>query len=625
MKNNSSTLLSKKKQKEEQLFIESIVEEVTSDFALRQKERLTFERQWELNMNFLRGKQYCSIDSRGMITDDDKEFYWQNREVYNHIAPIVETRLAKFSRVQPTVFVRPDSDDDKDVSRATASEKIIADVFKKNKIQEIVKTVTSWSEICGTAFYKVVWDNLGGNKLGEYNGQEVFEGEVKIFAVSPFEIFPDSLYNQKIDDCQSVIHAKALPVKQIFEKYGVQVDGEDIDVYSLTSNSSLNNDCRSHKLGNSAVVIERYERPTKEFPNGRLITVAGGKLLYYGDLPYVNERTKERCLPFVKQDCLEVSGSFFGASIVERLIPVQRAFNAVKNRKHEFMNRLSTGIMAVEDGSIDTDDLSSEGLPPGKVLVYRQGAKAPEMMAETALPADFNQEEDKLLNEFVIISGVSDVASSKENATVTSGSALQILIEQDTERLIVHAEIIRNCYLEIAKQTIKLYAQFGSGMRAVKYQDSVGKTKYMYVNGANGVSEDVYLESENELMQTVTQRKEMVFKLYQSGLLTDEKGNLRHSTKEKVLSLLGYKDLDYQKGLSRLQEEKAQQENLIIRNTGLAVEDIDDHSIHIDEHTRYTLSEYSQLNQKEKDYLTMHIKEHKQKLKDEQQVINKEN
>ena len=84
------------------------------------------------------------------------------------------------------------------------------------------------------------------------------------------------------------------------------------------------------------------------------------------------------------------------------------------------------GVMTVEDGAVDTDDLSEEGLSPGKVLVYRQGFKAPEMMSENQLPPDFKDEEEKLLNEFVIISGVSDVASSKENATVTSGTALEI-------------------------------------------------------------------------------------------------------------------------------------------------------------------------------------------------------
>lgn len=34
-------------------------------------------------------------------------------------------------------------------------------------------------------------------------------------------------------------------------------------------------------------------------------------------------------------------------------------------------------ILCVEDGSVDLDELSENGLQDGKILVYRQGAKPP--------------------------------------------------------------------------------------------------------------------------------------------------------------------------------------------------------------------------------------------------------
>ena len=68
--------------------------------------------------------------------------------------------------------------------------------------------------------------------------------------------------------------------------------------------------------------------------------------------------------------------------LVERLIPTQRAYNAIANRKCEFLNRLSTGILVVEDGSVDLDNLSDEGLYAGKVIVYRQGSLPPTMLSQ---------------------------------------------------------------------------------------------------------------------------------------------------------------------------------------------------------------------------------------------------
>ncbi len=601
-------------EREEEIAIKKLVSSVEKDFAERQKERQSLERQWEINMNFLAGNQYVGVNSRGEIVDENKSYYWQNREVFNHIAPIIESRLARFSRVNPTVSVRPNTDDDKDVSAANGAEKLIAQAFKNSDLENVARKVNTWAETCGTGFYKVVWDNQGGELVGEADGQKVYEGQAQILPVSPFEIFPDSLYNESVKDCNSIIHARAMRVSDVREKYGVIVKGEEIGVFSLSGNSALNGKVKS-AIPDATLVIERYEKPSVDFPNGRLVTVAGGKLLYSGELPYVNGENGSRTFPFIKQESLIKAGSFFGVSIIERLIPVQRAFNAVKNRKHEFLNRLSMGVMTVEDGSIDVDDLTEEGLSPGKVLVYRQGAKAPEIMADMTMPTDFNEEEDKLINEFVIVSGVSDVSSSSSNARLSSGTALEILVEQDNSRLVMTAEIIRRAYLEVARQTVRLYAQFMAGVKAVRYTDMQNNTKVLYAGKDSFNCDEVYLESENELLYSNSQKKEMIFKLFDSGLLHDEEGNLRPATKEKVLSLLGYKDLDYQKGLSRLQEERALKENEHLRTGDKDIEEIDDDKIHIDEHTRYVLSEYASLNEVQKQRYFAHIKAHKERIK----------
>lgn len=597
---------------------EKLVLEVYEDFTTRQKARLPLERQWQLNMNFLTGNQYQKVTSHGEIADENKTFFWQNRGVFNHIAPIMETRLAKLREVSPVISVRPKSDDDKDVLDANLSEKLIEETFKVAGIDKTVKKVTAWSETCGTGFYKIVWNNSGGQELGKLDGQSVFEGEVEIIPVSPFEIFPDNLYVEDIKDCNSIIHARVMSTKDVFNKYGVLVEGEDVDVYDLTclEGNSIAKKKDKSVIHDAVTVIERYEKPSKEMPDGRLITIAGGKLLYEGTLPYINGERGSKTFPFVKQNSIVNAGRFFGYSVIERLIPVQRAFNAVKNRKHEFLNRLSMGVMMVEDGSIDVDDLVEEGLSPGKVLVYRQGAKTPEIMSETNMPEDFTEEENKLINEFVIISGVSDVTSSSANASVSGSTALEILIEQDNSRMLPVAQEIRECYLEIARQTVRLYAQFMAGAKVIRRRDAFGKIKLFCVEKNALVSDDVYLENENELLYSNRQRKDMIFKLYDSGILTDEDGRLRPSVKAKVLSLLGYKDLDYAKGLYQLHEEKAQNENERMRREEVNVDEIDDHALHVDEHIRYALSEYNDMHEKTKERFYAHVKAHRQKLKE---------
>ena len=623
-KNQKENQVKNLKKKDREKFYEDLVKETVADFKERQNARKSIERNWELNLNFYSGNQYVKINGRGEVSDDEKNYYWQSREVYNHIAPIVETRLSKFSRVNPKFSIKPSSDDDEEVGASKISEKLITSLFNKPEVTDAIKKVTTWSEICGTGFYKIVWDNLGGKIIGEYDEERVYEGEVKIIPVSPFEIFPSDLCAENIEDCFSVIHAKRMSVIDIKDKYGVTVMPESIEKFDFTLNGSGNGAREKGEQDSfEALVIEKYEKPSETFPYGRLITVAGDKLLYYGDLPYKNGEGEERTFPFVKQECITSVGRFFGLSIVDRIIPIQRAYNAVKNRKHEFMNRLTSGVMVVEDGSIDVDDLESEGLPPGKVLVYRQGAKEPEMMTGLNMPEDFEKEERRLLNEFVVISGVSDVSSESISASLKSGSALEILVEQENEKLLLPVERIRNSYISIAKQALRLYSEFVSGIKAIRYQDENGKVKVCYFDGSLSVSDDVSIQSENELLYTESQRKEIIIRLYESGVLTDAEGKISQPTKEKVLYLLGYKDLDPNKGVSRLQEIKAVNENLTIKTKGLSVEEIDDHEIHIHEHTRYVLSEYNDLRKEEKERIFNHIREHKDK-KAESQIIREE-
>ncbi|MDE6442543.1 MAG: hypothetical protein K2L12_07335, partial [Clostridia bacterium] len=377
---------------------ELLAEEVTNDFTARQEERRAIERGWQLDMNFVGGNQYCDVNSAGELFEEDKKYYWQSRRVFNHIAPCVELRCSKLGRIRPALIVRPASDEEKDRHSAELSSAILSAVADELDLDGIISDGTVWSETCGTVFYKVIWDSSAGAVIGaDGQGNKLSQGDINVSVVSPFEIYPYTLSEEDLSAQPSIIHAKAMPVQDIRAMYGVELAGRDIEDLpcSLGDMRGAISTRRGYEL-----VIERYERPTSDKPNGRLTVVAGGVLLFDGDLPYINQSNGERGYPFIKQTALPRAGSFFGASPVERLIPLQRAYNAVKNRKHEFLNRISMGTVAVEDGSVDTDELVEDGLTPGKVIVYRQGGKPPEILTLGSVHTEFEKDEESLNAEF---------------------------------------------------------------------------------------------------------------------------------------------------------------------------------------------------------------------------------
>ncbi len=610
--------------KDNVIWKEEKVAEVRADFFKRAAERRAFEAQWQINRNFVLGNQYVYARSDGSVASEDRDYYWQERECFNHIAPLVETRLAKLQRVRPKMSVRPASGDENDRLSAKAAAKILASACSEMETDKLIAKATMWSEICGSAFYKVVWNAGGGRRVGRKDGKPVYEGNVEIEVCPPFEIYPDSLACQDVRDCRSIIHARAVPTSEIKRAYGADVPSENTEIMSDANkyiSGGLEGTGTSPLFGrsrteNCCMLIERYTMPDADNEEGEYVAVAGGRLLYIGGLPYNCGADLLPALPFVKQDSITRAGCFYGTSMVERCIPLQRAFNAVKNRKHEFMNRIAMGVLAVEDGSVDTDNLETEGLSPGKILVYRQGSNPPVLLDPGRVPSDFQYEEDRLLNEFVSVTGVSEIMrSSSVPSGMTSGVALQLLIEQDDTRLAVTAENVRGAVRDIAKMILRLYKQFARRPRLARFVGDEGDVELLRFTASDISCDDVVFETENELTGTPAQRQSMLFDLLNMGLLNDEDGKLSESTRNRVLDAVGYGGWESTRETAMLQTANARRENLKCAESELSVSEIDDDALHEAEHVRFMLSaEFKNMCAADSglaEKMTEHVRSHK--------------
>lgn len=610
-----------------------IVKETLEDFAKRSAERKPFDSQWQLNMNFYMGNQYCDVGYGGFVRDVEREYFWQEREVFNHIAPIIDIRLSKLSKIKPKMMICPATNEEQDIYTAKVGKKVLDVVSNKCNIMAKINQATKWSEICGTSFYKISWNsNLGQVVAIEDDGRKIKSGEVDISVCSPFEIYPDSATHESLDECQSIIHARVYSTAQIKQMYGVEVEGKSINVYSLDGTTSTLGGLgilgHSTKLvetvrKDSAIVLEKYVRPTAEFPNGRLIIVAGDNLVFDGELPYVNGVDGKRDFPFVRQICNEEVGNFWGVSMISRLIPIQRAYNAVKNRKHEYINRLTLGVLAVEDGSVDIENLEDEGLAPGKILVYRQGSTPPEFLGGESVPTDFEKEEDRLLTEFTTLSGTSEIGTMENVSASLSGVALELLIDENETRLKFTTDSIKNAIKVMAKQILRLYKQFAVVPRLLKIVGENGKLDVIYFRGSDLSSDDVQFDTESESNETLSQRRDMIFQLLDKNLLCDENGNISNSMKAKILENIGFGTWENAVDLTDLHIKNADQENnKMAGGEAVSVKEIDDDGIHLTQHIAYMLKViYSDdVDENIEKIFLEHIRSHKEKQKSVEEV-----
>ena len=678
-----------------------LVNHVDQEFERRRNERRPFELQWRLNMAFIDGNQYMDINAAIMdLFEIPKLYWWQEREVFNHCAPIIETRIARISRMQPILKVRPATSEDYDLSGAKVETRLLDYFLNERLTMEDRNTLFQWMEGCGTAFLKPVWDSKLGQKVGMMNVQAefqdvtanhlvsgddedktvssltkdkrdldgrlkiddagkkiadeisgdpspddfdkqhinveqkgsginaqtlepIYEGDVDVIVVPPYEIFPDSCWHPTIDDCRKIMHARAYPVDEIYEKYGVKVDQEPVDSYKIQTTTLglaglgygfYNFNQTVSKIEGYAVLKEEYERPTPAYPDGRLIVVAGHKLLHVGPLPYRVGPDDKADIGITKFDCLRRPGCFWGRSITERIIPVQRRYNAVRNRKAEFLNRVAIGQVIVEDGSLDVDWAENNAGSPGAIWIKKKGYADPHFMQTPGLPPEFHEEEEALLNEFTYISGVSEIARNSEAPPgIKSGVALAIAIEQDDTRLSHTVGNYEMGLVDCGKQVLRLYRQFATQKRMIRTVGPDMGLELMQWDNRDVRSDDIIIETSAMLAETPAQRRAMVFDMMQSGLFNDpDTGKLTKDGRAKVLDLMQFGHWELSDATDARQISKAEKENrLMDQGQQVQVSDVDDHALHVTRHNNYRLTdEYEEMNTQANGQLDIVFKMH---------------
>lgn len=610
--------------------MQQLVSEIKNEYTRRREERRVFELQWRMNQNYLQGNQYCDIlQETGELIDYPALTEDEQRSVYNQIAPINETRLSKLSRVQPGLTVRPLTEDVSDITTARTATRLLKSAFSQQQMLSKQQTAAAWAEICGCVFWKSTWDTRSGRLLGYWNDRAIYEGDISVSVVPAYEIFPANCYRQTLDEQDSIIHARVYTVQEIYNRWGILLDGRELNVLSMESSGILAGgsgynpsmqQLHDNQIEDAELVLEYYEKPSADFALGRHIIVAGDYVVHAGELPWQVGQYYRRGYPFVQQFCLKTPGMFFGGTVIERLIPLQRDYNATKNRINEHIARMSINNVVVEQGSLVNEELLDVGFRPGMVVEYRPGATPPTWMQVQEIPQTLFSKLTEMRNEFIDISGVSEMSrTSQAPGSISSGTALEILKEQDDTRLALTAENIRSAIQEVGRQWLRLFKQFAVAPRITRISgDDMGDVATLIWQGSDITSDDVHVDTDNEMTNTPAQRKQMALDLINTGMFNDpDTGAMTRETRGKLMEVFQLGNWESATDMDELHEMRAQRESLELEKRTLPkIMALDDHALHIKEHTRYALSaEFRRLQERRPEMavaMLAHIDGHKQ-------------
>lgn len=613
------------------LYKDTLIGMVEDRLSEAKKERHAWELQWELNSNFLCGNQFVDINTySGKIEEYSKPHDYEEREAYNQIEPLYETRIANLEAITYAMTVRPATDELIDIQKARVSTALLRHLQVVSDFNLKMHSVITLAELCGTAFLLSWWDGNKGDVMGQQtvvkvgeNGEEiitapVMSGDIDYGVITPYEVYPESCYKENVADQRYIILEQVLSVGEIYDRYGIKVDGADIDTFSVCPTPNLGGyGYEATIMGNghvstpdAAKLITYFEKPSRDYPSGRTVVYCQDKLIYYGSLPGGE-------YPLIAVKSKVVSGRFFGKSVIESLIPLQRKYNGVKNRIMNYIHTIVTNGYIVEEGSIDMEEYEENGSAPGSLLPYKKGFATPIPKHNTALPGTVHQTYQDLRTEMEYVAGVSQLmVSGNPRSGVDSGVAMQTLRDIDNTRLALTGNNIRDAVLDLAKLWISIMRRNVTGQRACMAMgaNDVGDVIAWCRDDLN--STDIVYTTENELVLSPEAKKASFIQAFQMGAFVNEQGVLDRRTKRKLAEAFDINDFSDVVGNAELQEKYASRENSLAREGIMPeVNSYDDHEIHIDEHMRFVLQAeflmFKKSYPEKAEYFLNHIEQHK--------------
>lgn len=617
------------------IFKEDIITLIQSEMERRRRERLPLELQWQLNGNFYDGNQYCDINITAqeiLPYSDCAREDGQQHEVFNRIAPLIETRVANLKKIHYAMEVKPATNEADDYQKAKVASAVLRHTQSTSGFNSKKDSLILWNELCGSCFWLSWWDPNKGNEYVRFTEEcregdkivprerVIFEGDVDYGLLTPYEVYPESIFKQTVADQRSIIVEQVKTVDEIESLYGIRVEGTEVDSFTLTPVPAAGGlgyeatviSMGKAKLANSQRVYTYFERRSKAFPHGRMaILVGDSDLVYYGPLPYDE-------IPIVRTVCKERAGQFFGKSVIEDLIPLQRAYNTTCNDIADYLKEAKSFQYLVFEGSVDMDDFEENAGRPGAILTYKNYPEIPPVrQSSVAFSADVFSQKHDLEGQMEYVAAVSQLMVYGQTPNgVTSGTAIESLRDIDNTRLALTGDYIRNAVLEMARIWLGIYKRYARVYRVIKYTGSNDLGAALVWNREDITSYDVEFSTENELLKSEASQWQRLIQILQSPA-ADRR--IAAEAAERAREFIKSGAYSSEQSINELQSQAAARENTMLEHGALPyVSDYDNHALHAEEHLRYILQTKFEVMKQENpgfaEAMVAHWKEHEARL-----------
>jgi len=200
-------------------------------------------------------------------------------------------------------------------------------------------------------------------------------------------------------------------------------------------------------------------KPSRQYPRGRTMIFAGGKLIYAGDARAWSEQYKWRWHPYSFLPWFKLPGKFWGSPLLTFTVPLQKKINAIDAQVHANRQYLSIGQWLIPKSCQIAEGKFSA--IPGEQFTYidSPGGNKPEKIGNVPLSPELIGERNQLVRsiEMISASGVMDTSDISPSAA----RAAEMLDFTRREKLRSKAPLFQNlnAFLEGIAQNVLIEFQ----------------------------------------------------------------------------------------------------------------------------------------------------------------------
>ncbi|HEX6456238.1 MAG TPA: hypothetical protein VF009_06930 [Solirubrobacterales bacterium] len=430
-------------------------------------------------IEFARNNHYVSIDKTGRklkqqstvaMSEGGDKLNHRVRRSHDILAPILKGKVSAATSRVPTYEVLPTTYDHEDYSASRVAKKVLDAGYELWSVQAAFRRGVHNALVTEEAFFMPYWDPDVGPFVEappEIEGEPPMVagmGEIKIGVYSGLEVTWEPGVQFEDSRWYAIDHAR--PIDQL-ERDPDFIGGK------LSADAELNSPAgqRKPKGSNLAMVTEYFERPCRDWPSGRRLTISNGREIFpEEEYPLRDHNGQVVDRPCLHRIVYSIDGeSERGRGLVQSCIETIRTFDHASNKATEFLQLCLVPQLLAPEGAIKgviTDE-------PGGVVEYDSdiltGGDEIKWREIPSMPREFENERALAMQQLGYLTNDNPVPSQVEAA-----KAIGVLAQKDILAWQDFLEDVAKALSGVGADCLSLAQQYYTEQRMIRFRGRTG-------------------------------------------------------------------------------------------------------------------------------------------------------